>query len=480
MKVYAKEIEAGLEDLLKSTASIAYASALTPCKPQVRQFLSKASEFDNDVFYAQAILVSTNMNKNTDLFSPQETWAARYTPTHKPMNLDHDELKIVGHITDGLAIDDENQIIDFNTTADSLPDLYHLVIGCVVYRAFQDEGYKNRAEKLIAQIESGEKFVSMECLFADFDYALVKDDSYKVVARNENTSFLTKYLRAYGGTGEYEGYKLGRLLKNFRFTACGFVDRPANPNSVILQRSEHFNFAKAKKVDVFEEKGVLSNEDESNKLREIVMANENDKVIDELKAELKATQKELAEAREKSTKAGFDQLTSEKADLENKLAAAKDEIKNKIDEVNTKANEVKELTKKLVEAEAKRDEYKADLDKAAAEKVVADRVAKLVEGGFDKEAATEKVAKFAALSTEQFDEVANELLVAKKMMSDKEMKKEMEDKNKKDKKGKAEDALEDIEVVNELELNTASEQENKALELRKAIAEKLSIKNRRK
>ena len=43
----------------------------------------------------------------------------------------------------------------------------------------------------------------------------------KVIARDENSAFLTKHLRAYGGTGQYDGYTVGRLLRSiFKSNIC--------------------------------------------------------------------------------------------------------------------------------------------------------------------------------------------------------------------------------------------------------------------
>ena len=73
----------------------------------------------------------------------------------------------------------------------------------------------------------------MECLFAGFDYALSNEDgAKKVLARDEESSFLTKHLK-YMAEPESEGYKVGEP-KNISFPAR-FGVQPANPRSVILK-----------------------------------------------------------------------------------------------------------------------------------------------------------------------------------------------------------------------------------------------------
>ena len=90
-------------------------------------------------------------------------------------------------------------------------------------------------DQLIAEILEGKWAVSMECLFKNFDYAVVTPTGEnKVIARSNESAFLTKHLRFYGGSGEYGGNKIGRLLRSFVFSGKGMVTNPANPRSLIL------------------------------------------------------------------------------------------------------------------------------------------------------------------------------------------------------------------------------------------------------
>ena len=108
----------------------------------------------------------------------------------------------------------------------------------MLYNSWTDPENKQRMSQIIAEIQEGKWFVSMECLFAGFDYALLDEEgNAKLLQRNEGSAFLTKHLRAYGGTGEYEGYKIGRSLRDIAFSGKGLVSKPANPRSVILDAS---------------------------------------------------------------------------------------------------------------------------------------------------------------------------------------------------------------------------------------------------
>ena len=61
--------------------------------------------------------------------------------------------------------------IDPETSADDLPEKFHILTGSVIYLGFTQDDLKERATKLVAEIENGTKYVSMECFFNDFDSA---------------------------------------------------------------------------------------------------------------------------------------------------------------------------------------------------------------------------------------------------------------------------------------------------------------------
>jgi hypothetical protein len=191
-----------------------------------------------DLHYLNCVLASAGWNKNDDVFDLGEFWQARRSPEDKPFNYMHNELDIIGHMTSTIAVDEAGNKISLDTELSELPKRIDLVTSAVIYKYWSDLEQLERVKELIEEIQSGEWAVSMECLFKSFDYAIINPHGEeKVVARNENSAFLTKHLRAYGGTGEYQGHKIGRLLRNICFSAIGLVKRPANPRSLILNNS---------------------------------------------------------------------------------------------------------------------------------------------------------------------------------------------------------------------------------------------------
>lgn len=245
MKIYKQEVLDGLSEHIQADTTVAYCAPAIVCEPHSHssEYLDKIKASANpkqiDLYYIKSILVSTGWNKNDDVFSPEATWAARSTPEDKQFNLMHNENDIIGHITGSYIVDRQGNTIA--SDSESAPLEFDIITEAVLYNSWTNPENRSRMSKIIAEIEEGKWFVSMECLFAGFDYALIDErGTPKVISRTEQSSFLTKHLRAYGGTGEYEGYKVGRALREISFSGKGLVSKPANPRSIILDTSKAF------------------------------------------------------------------------------------------------------------------------------------------------------------------------------------------------------------------------------------------------
>jgi hypothetical protein len=209
-----------------------------------------------DLHRLYTILVSVGWNLNDDVFGVKEVWGARHSPEDKPFNMEHNPRHVIGHITGSVVVDDGYSVVNDETSVDELPDKFHILTSAVVYKHIKskDEKLSDETKELIDSIARGEWYVSMEALFSDFDYALSSAGGInKVVARNEDTAFLTKHLRVHGGLGTYQDYKLGRYLKNITFSGKGLVKKPGNPESYVFNDVTMFKGAFASLQDVVEQ-----------------------------------------------------------------------------------------------------------------------------------------------------------------------------------------------------------------------------------
>jgi hypothetical protein len=390
IKIYQHEINDGIGDLVKSTASVAYCAEATVQKEIPEEIIAKAvaeNKDQIDLYYLESVLVSCGWNKNDDVFLPAPTWAARNTPEDKQFNFMHNENDIIGHITGSYVLTKDGKAVADDA---EMPEDFDIITQAVLYNSWTGDENRERMEKIISEIEEGKWYVSMECLFAGFDYALTNDNGdKKILARSEESSFLTKHLRSYGGSGEYEGYKLGRALSNIAFSGKGLVSKPANPRSVIL-KSVAFNL-----------------DDNSNfNIGEFNMSdNLLEKQLEEVRAELatakaenEAVKAQIEEAKDKEFASKIEAFEAEVQEKDSSIAELEESIKS----AQARVAELEDALAKSQEELASANEHMEEMKK---KEKMEKRKAALVEAGFDQDDVDAALAAFDGLADEAFDSV---------------------------------------------------------------------------
>jgi hypothetical protein len=486
MQIFDQEKQDELEEAIQTQSSVSYAclvekvSENTLSAKQKKELKTVAGLDDTDLYYTQSILVTTSWNKNDDIFDKEEVWTARNSPIHKPTNLEHDENTIVGHITSNWPITDDGILIDENTPLENLPEKFHILTASVVYNGYTDPALRERANELISEIEQGTKYVSMECFFKGFDYGVTNKSTgeYKVLARNAETAYLTKHLRAYGGAGEHEDYKIGRVLRNITFSGKGFVNRPANPESIIFTKDSFLFENNKEKNDSLEQIGVFSNQAQ---IQEANMSSETLKPETKVEAmsdcsemvkeayasveTVKAQASELEAVLEAERTAHAETKTALETALTEKEEAAKmseEDMKKKKDEMEKMKAELDATNEVLAAYKSKEEEMKK-------KEAMMKRKASLLEAGLDEESASSNVEKFQSLDDESFDSMVSLLAMMKK--KDEDMKKKDEEAMMKKKMASEDisDVLETAEPSKEVDLSVASEEVNELENTRAAL-----------
>lgn len=392
INIYPIEIKDGLEKAIAKN-SISFASAIKKVDIDlsnnniVQKAIAKANPNQPDLFYRYAILASVGMNANDDVMEKNELIIAKNTPVDKQLNFMHDDEYIIGHMTDAMILDVNGNIVEKD-----YPDFFDIGVGFVLYTALSNEERNKKVAEIISEIDENKWFVSMECRFPSFDYGIIaKGDTsgvYKTVARNEESAFLTKHLRAYGGAGEYQDYKIVRILRNLFFSGIGIVDNPANKRSLIFDET---NVAK------YSSQGSI-----------VIRDNKKMEEVDKLKNQLEQANATIS----KLQSAKAEEVTKEVEALKKAVAEqteAAEDMKKKMKDSEDKA----ECEKKNKEACAKElEDAKAELAKAnekikslEVEKAKAARVQALVKAGLEEAAAVKVYDKWAGLTDEQFADI---------------------------------------------------------------------------
>lgn len=376
--VHPAEEALGLGDAIRAAAAVRLEGVARhdpagelPGPVRAALLATAAAALPPDLYPLDAVLASTGVNLNDDFFTPEDTWAAKDTPVDKPFNFEHAFPDIIGHMTAArpFVYGDDGAPVAIAEPRDA----FHLAFSAFLYRYWAGNAdAQERMDRTLEEIGRGEWKVSMECRFPTFDYALIpvrggKADAARaqIVARTPDTAHLTRALRAYGGPGTYQGYRVARVLRAFAFSAVGLVRTPANPPSVILT---HGDAAAGYEPDSDTPKGQSMNE------------------LDTLKAE-------LAEAKA-GKKAAEDVAAKAAADL----AAAKAELAAATATVET-------LTASVTAARTEAETARAALAKAELDAKQAARAAKVKEAyGLATDADAEKTAaNLMPLTDEAFD-----------------------------------------------------------------------------
>ena len=395
MQIFQSEIDDGLKDKILANTSIAYCSEINSLGSRKLSDFVTAGELallqpglNNKLLYPlYTILATTCWNGNSDVFVGEEMWAARKTPEHTPFNFGHRENDIIGNITSDIPVDDELNLIAEDTKVEDLPETFHLLTSAVIYKHWKDDASRERIAEIIEDIKDGKYFVSMEAVVSNYDYALKSPEGKEyIVARDNKTSFLSKYLKCYGGKGVYEDYTLGRVLRDICFSGKGLVSTPANPSSVIFNDVSKFS-GLLTTASILEKPKIV--------IKEIKVAEDN-----KFEADLSVAKAELVKLG-----AERDGLVKDKTSLETAVANLTKEKSDLSDTVKGLEKSLSDVKEKNVTLEASLKTSSEELAKISLEVTKAERVSKFVEAGKTKEEAEKLATKFLTIASEQFDEI---------------------------------------------------------------------------
>jgi len=195
-----------------------------------------------DLQYISAVLVSTGMNLNGAVFMPSELIKARDTMLSKPLDVEHIQHALVGHIYGRAFMDKERSVFEplqflaEQGAADIEKSSFDIAVLMTLY--------KQRFPDIADAITLGNYKVSMECFYSHFDVMIGE----LILSMDEAAKFgLTpEKVVEYSGTladvvmpdGRRVGAVIGRVLRNLMFSGIGLVENPANPESIILEAAK--------------------------------------------------------------------------------------------------------------------------------------------------------------------------------------------------------------------------------------------------
>lgn len=216
------EIQTETDDLRKAVASV-----IT---------LPEDKDKQPDLLYFSAIFVSSGANLNHAYFQPSELIKAEGTIVNKALDIEHKEEEIVGHIYDRAFTDKDGKLLNVgelaskdNTSVDKQE--MHVVIAGIVY--------KNRFPELAKEISEGNWKVSMETYYRDYNVKIgnlvISRDEAESLGFASDESMVGKIAKVIKNKIEIAKGTIDRVLLDLVFSGCGFVEKPANPPSIVLE-----------------------------------------------------------------------------------------------------------------------------------------------------------------------------------------------------------------------------------------------------
>lgn len=232
--------------LVKEALNKEVSSALAIPPPEKRQ---------PDLQYITSVFVSSGYNLNLAYFLPSELIKSRNTIVDKPLDIEHEQDKVVGHLYSTAFVYKDGTTFDPMEVAEQ----YGLDVDKISMDVLASAKiYKARYPEVAQEVEEGKYSVSMECYFKDYDIIVDNIIIPKVEAKKAGLiKAVDNAVKVVEGDKTIGIKKVGRVLRNMLFSGCGLVETPANPDSVILETATtKLNMETASKV----ENAVKSNE----------------------------------------------------------------------------------------------------------------------------------------------------------------------------------------------------------------------------
>lgn len=194
--------------------------------------IPEVSKRQPDLLYMIDVMVSTGGNLNSAYFMPSEIYKARSSIVGKAVDILHNEEQVVGHITGYAFLDKTGNPFDIDKLKETSGDQFDNQSFDV---ATSSVIYKMRFPEIADRIESRHFKVSMECFYRNID---IKVGSLIISAEEAMKAGLIEMV---GGKVQIvDGSKkdivpVYRVLRDIHFSGKGLVDKPANPDSLILE-----------------------------------------------------------------------------------------------------------------------------------------------------------------------------------------------------------------------------------------------------
>lgn len=216
-------------------AEISFFEGSEALKKEVASIVKFPENKTPDVLFFSGIFVSSGENLNKAYFMPSELVKSFDTIANKPLDLEHKEVEIVGHIYSAAFADKNGAKVEISQLKEMAAiEIEKMELDVVIAGIL----YKNRFPELADEVKNNKWKLSMETYYEDFDVKvgntiLSRKEAEALGIATENV--LGKVAKLLKQGKEIAKGSITRVLRGLIFSGCGLVQNPANPRSVILE-----------------------------------------------------------------------------------------------------------------------------------------------------------------------------------------------------------------------------------------------------
>jgi hypothetical protein len=221
-------------------ADISIIEATDDLKKEVASIVDFPDNKTPDMLFFSGIFVSSGENLNKAYFKPSELIKAAHTINNKPLDIEHAEDQIVGHIYSSKFVDRSGKELDLkelssisDEESDKI-DMDVMIAGIL---------YKSRFPQVAEEVTEDKWKLSMETYFQDYDIKIgnvimsrKEAEALGLVAAGKGV--VERTVRVLKSGKEIAVGEVVRVLRGLLFSGCGLVKNPANPRSVILETAK--------------------------------------------------------------------------------------------------------------------------------------------------------------------------------------------------------------------------------------------------
>lgn len=305
-------------------------------------------------------------NKNDDGISSETAVKIIDYFKNKPINIEHDRSRIVGHITSAGFTNRDNDKVMSSEEAAMTKNPYNLSFGGYIYKLVNSEFYNELKNSMNPENEMYQSIsASWEIGFNSYAIAVGSSNiaNAKIFDKEDQVEHYSRYLRSFGGEGFTEsGERVYRLIMGEVYPlGIGLVENPAADVKGVIYKKEDESLPNTDKNNAKSDVNILNTPIDISQSEQNVVNNldslKNMEILNQIKEAL-AAEKKISEEVIASVTAKFaDAIKEHNEQYLQQIQEKEEAIANELKEKEELKQSIADIESKLASAQEKIEEF---------------------------------------------------------------------------------------------------------------------------